>query len=141
MGTTAQLEALASITKAPSTSALITAAKAAKKASGNSSVYNSGGTNNRSTPKFGSAASATKFSSRICRSPMKKTGATKSASKVGPSGGLLNLKSFLPGKVTVQKPTEEELQQKKVEELRLKEEKEEAARKRKDEQEKAKQEE
>ena len=130
--TTAQLEALASITKAPSTSSLIAAANAAKKgtynhkvqfffreielpipefhnffpASGNSSVLNSGGTNNRLTPKYGSAASASKFSSRIFRSPMNKKAATKSATKVGPSGGLLNLKSFLPGKApTVQKPT------------------------------------
>ena len=37
---------------------------------------------------------------------MNKKGATKSATKIGPAGGLLNLKSFLPGKATVQKPTE-----------------------------------
>ena len=98
--TTAQLEALASITKAPSTSSLITAAK---KASTNSSVHGSGGANSRNTPKFGSAsAHMAKFSSRIIKSPMKS--APKSATKAPPSN-LLNLKSFLPGKATVQKPS------------------------------------
>jgi hypothetical protein len=71
-----------------------------------------------------------RFRSRVLASPAK-----------APSNLLGNLKSFLPGKPVVHKPTSDEIQHKKEEELRLKKEKEDEARRRKQELQKAKQEE
>ena len=52
-----------------------------------------------------------RFKSRVLASPMKTAGAA------APSNLMSNLKSFLPAKPVVHKPTSEEIQQKKEEEL------------------------
>ena len=102
--TTANLAALASISKAPSTSSLITAAK---KVPASGTIHGSGGSK-KLTPKIGSASShLNKFSSRIF-SPSKSSASKTnfgSAQKAGPSN-LVSLTSFLPSKSKAPKPTQ-----------------------------------
>merc|ERR1711976_690642 len=137
---TANLAALASISKAPSTSSLLATSK---KLPASGVIHGSGGSK-KLTPKIGSASShLNKFSSRLF-SPTKSSAAKSnfgSAQKAGPSNLLSSVTSFLPSKAKAPKPTQEEIQKKKEEELRLKKENEEKVRQRKEEEKKAKMEE
>merc|ERR1712080_10082 len=137
--TTANLRALAATSKAPSTSALIAAAKKGpmQAVSNAGSVYGSGGQHrmqmlspkpgtSSTSGKGGSSNMGSRFKSRVLASPMKKAAAA-------PSNLLTDLKSFLPAKPVAHKPTSEEIQHKKEEELRLRKEKEQEATKRRQE--------
>ena len=103
--TTANLAALASISKAPSTSSLLATAK---KLPASGVIHGSGGSK-KLTPKIGSASShLNKFSSRIF-SPTKSSAAKSnfgSAQKAGPSNLLSSVTSFLPSKAKAPKPTQ-----------------------------------
>ena len=103
--TTANLAALASISKAPSTSSLLATTK---KLPASGVIHGSGGSK-KLTPKIGSASSHLhKFSSRIF-SPTKSSAAKSnfgSAQKAGPSNLLSSVTSFLPSKAKAPKPTQ-----------------------------------
>ena len=103
--TTANLAALASISKAPSTSSLLATTK---KLPASGVIHGSGGSK-KLTPKIGSASSHLhKFSSRIF-SPTKSSAAKGnfgSAQKAGPSNLLGSVTSFLPSKAKPPKPTQ-----------------------------------